>query len=306
MKANRLITDYLFIWILLSVALGLLIPQLSLLTPFSTLILAVMIGSVSLTVSPRKFRSVEPASLGTILAVQTSMPFIAYGIARTLSLSPELTLGFVVLGAVTPELVTPVMTELSDGDTALATTALIFVGFGSVVLIPLSVLLLMGRSVEYDPLLVVRQLLLAVALPMAVALTLRARYPEMIEGYDNVLPSVSALMVVIIIGIVTAANSDMLQNQAVLGMVAVGAVTLNLTGYGMGWVSSGFFDNWFDRGQRIAALYCVGMRDFAVAAAIVVSAGFPTKASIPAVAFGVFEMLSAAALAHILTHTNQA
>lgn len=303
MNAYRLITDYLFVWILLSVALGLAVPQLSRLSPLSTLILAVMIGSISLTLSPESFRSVRPASLGTILAVQTALPFLAYGVARALSLSPELTLGFVVLGAVTPELVTPVMTELAGGDTALATTALVLVGFGSVALIPLAIILLLGQSVEYDPLLVVRQLLLAVALPMTAALTVRAKYPERIEGYDDVLPSVSALMVIIIIGLVTAANTDALQNQAVLGSVLVGAAALNLTGYLLGWVSSGLLDAWFTRKQRIAALYCVGMRDFAVAAAIVVSAGLPTIASLPAVTFGVIEMLTAAALAHYFRHT---
>lgn len=303
MRANRLITDYLLVWILLSVALGLIFPQLSRLSSLSTLILAVMIGSISLTLSPESFRSVRPASLGTILAVQTVMPFLAYAVARALSLSPELTLGFVVLGAVTPELVTPVMTKLAGGDTALATTALIFVGFGSVALIPLSVLLLLGQSVEYDPLLVVRQLLLAVALPMAAAVTLRAKYPERIEVYDEYLPSVSALMVIIIIGIVTAANTDALLNQAVLGLVAVGAAALNLMGYLLGWVSSGLLDSWFNRKQRITALYSVGMRDFAVAAAIVVSAGFPTIASVPAVTFGVIEMLTAAALSHHFMRT---
>jgi BASS family bile acid:Na+ symporter len=64
------------------------------------------------------------------------MPFLAFGVARGLGLSPELTIGFVILGAVTAELVTPVMTELADGNTALSTTALVVIGVESVGFIP--------------------------------------------------------------------------------------------------------------------------------------------------------------------------
>jgi len=39
------------------------------------------------------------------------------------------------------------------------------------------------------------------------------------------------------------------------------------------------------------------MRDFAVAAALVIAAGLPTVASLPAVAFGVVEMATSAGLA---------
>jgi BASS family bile acid:Na+ symporter len=64
------------------------------------------------------------------------MPFLAFGVARGLGLSPELTIGFVILGAVTAELVTSVMTELADGDTVLSTIALVVIGVGSVGFIP--------------------------------------------------------------------------------------------------------------------------------------------------------------------------
>lgn len=54
-----------------------------------------------------------------------------------------------------------------------------------------------------------------------------------------------------------------------------------------------------DRGTRVATTLSVGMRDFAVAAALVVTADFPTVASLPAVLFGVVEMASSAGLAQV-------
>jgi len=47
----------------------------------------------------------------------------------------------------------------------------------------------------------------------------------------------------------------------------------------------------------------VGMRDFAVVAAFVITVGLPTIASHPAVAFGVVEMATSAGLAKCFNHT---
>ncbi|MDY6780511.1 MAG: bile acid:sodium symporter [Halobacteria archaeon] len=296
MEVTNLIEDYLFLWILGSVSLGLLFPQIRVLEPFSTVILAVMIGSISLTLSVENFREMRPRSLIGILVVQTSMPFVAYAVARLLSLSPELTVGFVLLGAVTPELVTPVMTELAGGDTALATTTVVVVGMATVFLVPGTLTVLLGKTVAFDPVLIVEGLLLAVVLPMLLAISLRHRWTERVSTYDTYYPSVSALMVILIIGVVTASNvSNITGNTSVLVVVGAGAVALNLTGYGLGWSSSSLLG--FDPDERTAATFSVGMRDFAVAAALVVSAGFPPIASLPAVVFGIFEMLSSAVLA---------
>lgn len=104
-----------------------------------------MIGSISLTLSVEQFRQIDHRTLALVLVGHVLMPFLAFAIARVLGLSPALTIGFVVLGAVTPELVTPVMTELAGGDTALSTTALVVIGVGSVGFIPAVVAALVGR-----------------------------------------------------------------------------------------------------------------------------------------------------------------
>ncbi|WP_266083232.1 bile acid:sodium symporter family protein [Haladaptatus caseinilyticus] len=289
-----LVDDYLLIWVLLSVSIGLIVPSIAVLTPLSTLILAVMIGSVSLTLAPERFQKLRGRVLVTILIVQTGMPLLAFGIAHALGLSPALTAGFVVLGAVTPELVTPTMTELSGGDTVLATVVLIVVGFGTLVLVPGVVTLLLGASIAVDPVLIVQQLFLAVVLPMSLAVAVRSRWPDHIGVYDEIYPSVAGLMVILIIGIVTAANASLVRDSGdVLVSVVVGALVLNSGGYIAGW----FISRNFTRGERIASTLSVGMRDFAVAAALLVGASFPTSATLPAVVFGIVEMTTSAGLA---------
>ena len=185
------------------------------------------------------------------------------------------------------------MTELSGGDTALATVVLVAVGLGTLVLVPVVVTVFLGASVSVDPMVIVKQLLLAVVIPMTLAVGARYRWPDRIGQYDELYPSVSGLMVILIIGIVAAANASLVRDGGVVLLVLVGAVVLNGTGYVAGWLAS-----WkFTRRERIAAILSIGMRDFAVAAALLVGAGFPTAATLPAVVFGIVEMTTSAGLA---------
>ncbi|MFC6825795.1 bile acid:sodium symporter family protein [Halopelagius fulvigenes] len=293
-RAAAFVDDHLLALVLLSVGVGFAAPSLSALTPLSTPILAVMVGSVSLTLSPERFRGLRGRAVATILLVQSAMPFVAFGVARLLGLSPPLTAGFVVLGAVTPELVTPTMTELSGGDTALSTVSLVAVGFGTVAFVPGVLRVLLGDAVSVDALVIVKQLAVAVVIPMTAAIAARWRWPRRVGRYDGVYPSVSALMVVLVIGIVAAANAPVVRSGGtLLAVVAVGALALNGGGYALGWVAG----RSLAPEERIAATLSVGMRDFAVAAALVVAAGFPPAASLPAVAFGVVEMVTSAGLA---------
>ncbi|MDY7081821.1 MAG: Na+-dependent transporter, partial [Halobacteria archaeon] len=92
---------------------------------------------------------------------------------------------------------------------------------------------------------------------------------------------------------VSAANASLVREAGdTLLLVGAGAVVLNAVGYIIGWLSS----TRFARRERIAATLSVGMRDFAVAAALLVGAGFPTAATLPAVVFGVIEMTTSAGL----------
>lgn len=295
MATADLIEEYLLVWILLAVGFGVVFPGLAVVTRASTVILAVMIGSISLTLSVDRFRRIDPRTLGVVLAGHVAMPFFAYGIARGLGLSPELTIGFVVLGAVTPELVTPVMTELAGGDTALSTTVLVVVGVGSVAFVPAVLALLVGGvGVPTWP--IVEQLAVAVVAPMLLAVGARAAQPDRVGRFDRIYPSISALMVILIIGGVTAANAGIIRsNGSLLLLVGTAAVCLNGLGYGLGYL----LGSRAPRAERIASVLSIGMRDFAVAAALVVAAGLPAIVTLPAVVFGVVEMTTSAGLVRL-------
>ena len=294
MGPGDLINDYLLVWVLLAVVAGLLVPEIAVLTGFSTPILVVMIGSISLTLSVEQFRRIEPRALGSALVGHAAMPAVALAIARLLNLSPALAVGLVLLGAVTPELVSPTMTELAGGGTALSTTTLVVTGIASLAYVPGVLALAFGSGIEVDTFVIVEQLLVAVVGPMALAVGARTWKPNVVSRYDEVYPLVSALMVVLIIGGVTAANAGLVRSDvALLASVGGGVLALNAVGYLLGWVG-GVRE---ERPDRIAMALSVGTRDFAVAAALIVAAGLPAVASLPAVAFGVVEMVTSAGLA---------
>jgi BASS family bile acid:Na+ symporter len=133
---------------------------------------------------------------------------------------------------------------------------------------------------------------------MLVAIGVRWRWPTRISQYEEHYPSVSALMVILVIGIVTAANAAVIRSAgSTLIAVGVGTVALNGYGYTAGWLAG----RQFSRSERIATTLSVGMRDFAVAAALLVAAGFPTAATLPAILFGIIEMTSSAGLARVFS-----
>lgn len=300
MDVGSVVDDNLLWWVLAAVAVGVLVPDLAVVTDYATLVLAVMVGSVSLTLTVDRFRAVDPGRVGAALAGHATMPVLAFAVAVALDLPPALVAGFVVLGAVTPELVTPTMTELADGDTAFAAVVLVVAGVGATAVVPLSVAAFVGDAVPVDPTRIVEGLALAVVAPMLAAIALRHAFDDRVGAHEAAYGSVSAVAVVVIVGGVAAANAALLRaDPARTATVAAGALALNLAGYAVGYLAS----TGGTRQVRVATVLSVGMRDFAVAAALVVAAGFPPAASLPAVTFGVVEMTTSALLA---THLGDA
>jgi len=294
MGRGDLIDDYLLLWVLLAVGTGVLVPEVAVLTEFSTPILAIMIGSVSLTLSVERFVEIDLRTLGPALLGHAAMPAVALAIARLLELSPALAVGFVLVGAVTPELVSPTMTELAGGKTALTTTVLVVTGIASLGYVPGVLALGFRDAVAVDAVLIIEGLFVAVVLPMVLAVGARTWNPGLVSRYDDLYPSISALMVIAIIGGVTAANVEVVRSDiSLLVPVGFGVLALNGSGYLLGW-AGGVRE---ERPDRIALALSVGTRDFAVAAALIVASGLPAIASLPAVAFGIIEMMTSAGLA---------
>lgn len=299
-RLTRSIDDYLLGWILLAVLAGVVFPSLAGITRLSTPILVLMVGSTSLLLSTDDVRSVNRRALLAVLFAHLLMALLAFAIARLLGLSPAVTAGFVLLGAVTPELVSPTMTALAGGDVALSSVSLVTIGVVSIAYAPVCVTSLLGETVHVAIWRLVAELLVAVVLPMTVAIVARSRYERVVARYDDYYPTVASVMVVLIIGGVAAANASLLHGGRLLVLTSVGALALNLLGYGLGWTATRLTGA--TPRERTAGTFAVGMRDFAVAAVLVIAAGFPPAAALPAVCFGIVEMTTSAGISRFLSY----
>jgi len=147
------------------------------------------------------------------------------------------------------------------------------IGGVSVGYAPASVTLFLGNAIHVDVWRIVEELIIAVVAPMAVAIAIRTRYEQAVARYDDSYSTVASLMVVLIIGGVSAANASLLHGSLDrLVLIGSAAFALNVVGYGLGWGAARLAGG--TQSERLAGVFTVGMRDFAVAAALVVAAGF--------------------------------
>lgn len=288
----QLLTDWLAAWAALAVLVGLLVPALKELQPLVLPALFVMVASISLTLDARALRSAPRVPLVAVVAAGALLPLLAYGIGVALSLPTALLAGLVVWAAAPPELTTPVLTRVAGGDTALSAAVLVAAGVVSLAVAPLALWLLPGAGAAVMPL--VWSLLLAVVLPMGLAVATRTRWPARVAPSDRFTPAVSAAMVLFVLAVVAAGSSALLQSdpRLVLRGAAAGSLVLAL-GLAAGWLLGR------RASERRAAAFSLGIRDFAVAAALVLAAGLgATAAAVPA-AIGLVEMVLGALLASL-------
>lgn len=97
-------------------------------------------------------------------------------------------------------------------------------------------------------------------------------------------------MLVFVMLVVAAGNAGLLRGDpAVAALVAVLGGAVLLGGGALGRLLGGALGR--------AAVFSLGVRDFAVAAALVLAAGLPAAAALPAAGAGALEMVAASGLA---------
>ena len=293
MDIPDILERYYPLWVIVAVSTGIIFPEIKIFSAYSSILLAIMICSISLTVRSADLVSQDLNAVFIIFVLQLMMPLIGFVLALLFKLSEVFLLGIVLLGAVTPEFVTPVVTHLSRGDTSLSSAILLITGFGSVITIPIFTNILIQTNITMDLTALVMDLVLILLVPMSIGIFLKSWQPDIISAYDHYYSSTATIMLLLLIGIATAANSTFIQSQGMVIFVLVLVVlVMNLSGYGLGMFSGLFLD----QQKMITAVYSVGMRDFAVAIALILSSRLAPVIALPAILFGIVEMLTSSVM----------
>lgn len=185
------------------------------------------------------------------------VPGVAWGLAGLLD-NREYAAGLVLFASVAGAPFIVKLTEIAEGDLALATGLIVLLLVGTVIYLPL-VLPFSLRGIEVPVGEVALQLSLQLLAPLVVGLVVRARYPEAAASIVDIAAKVSNLSLVLLLALIVMTSvADMIGmfgSGAIAAVVAVVAVSA-LSGWLFGGPS---------RAGRTTLAMATGQRNFAAA-----------------------------------------
>ncbi len=300
-KLSRLFSKYMALIVIAMAVLALLCPSAVsfIKTSYINPLLGVVMFGMGLTLRLSDFRVVfshpKDVVIGTV-AQFTVMPLLAYVLAKVFSLPAELAVGVILVGTCPGGTSSNVMTYLSKGDVALSVGMTAVSTVLAPVMTPLLTYLYAGETVHVDLLSMFLSIIQVVILPIALGFAVNRFFGRFAEKATDVLPLVSTLAIVAIVGAVVSVNAGRLMS---CGLLILGVVVLhNVLGYLLGYAAA--------RALRMSRTKCravsieVGMQNsgLATSLATVHFAQYPL-ATIPGAVFSVWHNVSGALLANL-------
>ena len=284
-------TDFLLPLGAAAAALALVAPS-TLVAKRSDVILGALVLFTALTVAPSELAQVRARKAEvTALVVAPFVLLVPLAWAASQPFDGAVADGVLALGVASTEVAAVGMVALAGGRAALALGALI----GSLVVAALAgppVLGLLagasGDSIAVGEL--VGRFTLVVIVPLAAGLAVRAAAPRLRDAEDELGGLATIALVVLVYGAMSGTGED----GDLLAATAAGALFLALSAIPVAaWVAIA------PRDIRVSGSFVIGLRDFAVAAALASQAFGPSAATVAGV-YGVLMLLVGAAGTQLL------
>lgn len=266
-------------------------------------LIGVVLFGMGLTLSIDDFARIIKQPLMVIIgtvAHYVIMPLIAVALCWIFHLSGPLAVGVILVGCCPSGTSSNVMSFLARGDVALDVSIGILSTLLAPIMIPTLMQVLASQYVAIPWQSLFINALLVVLLPIALGVACHMLFKEKIQTVTPVLPIISQLAILSIIGIVVAVNHDRLFSSATL--LAIPVVMLhNLCGYGLGYgfskIMSKVYPQGFGYAQQKAITFEVGMQDSGLGATLALTsfAAAPLTA-IPSTFFSVWHNISGSVL----------
>jgi bile acid:Na+ symporter, BASS family len=304
---SRFFSKYMAIIVIAMAVLALLLPDAVsfIKTSYINTLLGIVMFGMGLTLKPDDFRIVfshpKDVVIGAV-AQFTIMPLLAYILAMVFRLSPELTVGVILVGTCPGGTSSNVMTYLSKGDVALSVGMTAVSTVLAPVMTPLLTYLYAGQTVDVNVLSMFLSIIQVVILPIVLGFLINHYFSRFAERVVEVLPLVSTLAIVAIVGAVVSANAAKLMSCGLLIFCIV--VLHNVLGYVLGYGAAKLMK--MDTTKCRAVSIEVGMQNsgLATSLATVHFAQYPL-ATIPGAVFSVWHNVSGAILANIFLHQSE-
>jgi BASS family bile acid:Na+ symporter len=258
-------------------------------------LLGVIMLGMGTTLAPEDFLNAVRRPRAVLIGVALQfvlMPLLAFVLGHLMSLPREQLVGLVMVGTVAGGTASNVIAYLAGGDVALSITMTACSTVAGIVLTPLLSALYLGQTVRVPAWAMFRSILLVVALPVSLGLAVNRLLRNRTAWLEKICPVVSAVGIVLTIGIVVARNSDTLRSCGWLVLAAV--VLHNLFGLGAGYGCALLLR--CDRRTAVTIAIEVGMQNSGLAAALSQNF-FGVASALPGALFSIWHNLSGAVFA---------
>ena len=269
--------------------------------PFATLntaivpLLATVMFLMGLTLTKadveRIVKDPKPILVGVVLQFLL-MPVLALTFSKMLQLSNQLTIGMVLVGSCAGGTASNVVCYLAKGDVALSISLTMVSTLVGVIATPLLCAFYLSETVSVDTLALLFSIVQIVFIPVVLGFSCKLFISDFSNRVDPFIPTLSVLIIILIIAIVVALNADRLLDVGLITLIAV--ILHNLSGLAGGYYISRLIGLDIKQSQTVAIE--VGMQNSGLGVALATQF-FSTTAALPGALFSVWHNISGSLLA---------
>ena len=227
------------------------------------------------------------------LAQFTVMPLLAFIISKLLNLPIELAIGLILVGFCPGGASSNVMAFMAKGDVALSVTLTSISTLLAPFLTPVLTLALGGTSIEVSLSAMFTSILQVVLVPIVLGLLCNRFLPRVVEEGTKLVPLLSTVCLVLIIGSIVGKNVDSLLSSGLLILVAV--IIHNTCGYFLGYLVAKKVG--LEEAKRRTMAIEVGLQNGGLATSLAMT-HFTPMTAIPGVVSSTYHAVSGALLAN--------
>lgn len=235
----------------------------------------------------------KPVFIGVLLQFLL-MPLLAITLASMLQLSSQLTAGMVLVGSCAGGTASNVISYLAKADLALSVSMTVTSTILGVVVTPLLCTFYLSQTIEVDTLGMFTSILQMVLLPVAAGTLVNHFAHQSIARIEAALPTLSIVLILLIIAIVVALNSERILEVGLITLIAV--VLHNLGGLAGGFYVSRLLG--LDLKQSHTIAIEVGMQNSGLGVALALQF-YSATAALPGAVFSVWHNISGSLLASV-------
>lgn len=259
--------------------------------PLLTLIMFCMGVTLSIEDFKRVLKKPKVIALTAILQFLL-MPLAAFIVSKTLGFSVELTVGMVLVGAVSGGTASNVIAYLAKADVALSITMTIVSTLLSVLITPYLTLLYVGQSVPVPASSMLLSIFKIVFIPVVLGIILNHFFHKYIQKSYDFFALLSIISIVFIISIIIGLNESRISTMGLI--VIFGIILHNIIGLIGGYQIAKLFG--YDKKTCKTVAIEVGMQNSGLAVALAMKY-FTALSALPGAIFSIWHNISGSIIA---------